>query len=627
MPRTTPVSPQVTVRGKDKNAARLHRDMEKKPDVKGRSTGHAAATAGSQRLIHDLQVHQTRLEMRNDDLEEQVRERTAKLRQINTTLTQEIRFEKLIADLSARFVHVPADRVDGEIENAQRRICQTLGLDRSTLFQFNGPDGEALLTHSWAIEGFNPVPKISMEKLFPWALKRIRSGKTIQYTSLDDAPGEAATDKASVRRFGPKSNITFPLIVGGEVLGGLGFGSLKAERQWPESLISRLQLIAQIIATALARRDADQALRNSEKLSRATFEQAAVGIAHVGVDGRWLRVNNKLCEIFGYSRDEMMKLKFQDITCAEELETDVNYMNRMLSGEIQTYTREKRYIRKNGAVVWGNLSVSLVRNEAGRPMFFISVVEDITERKRAEEELQRVRLQLWHADRVAHTGAITVSLAHELNQPLTAILANAQAGLRYMAAGNPDLEEIREILEDIVQDDKRAGAVVSGLRSILSRRQTMRADVDLAEVIQDSLDLLRSELIGRQVEIGRNLEPESLVLADRAQIQQVILNLVINAVEAMHDPPTGQRQLNLNLTHTEAGDAMVAVRDTGPGISEEHKGRIFESFWTTKEHGMGIGLQISRSIIESHSGRLWFADNPGGGAIFYFTIPLKARDS
>lgn len=594
--------------------------------MKRKIPGSAETAAGPQRLIRRLRARQTRLEMQNDELEHQLRERTATLRQMKTALTHEIGFEKLIADLSARFVHIPGDRVDGEIENAQQRICQTLGLDRSTLFQFNGPDGEAIMTHSWAMEGFQPGPKISMERLFPWTLARIRNGKMIQYTSLEEAPEEAATDVASVRRFGPKSNVTFPLIVGGEVLGGLAFGSLKAERQWPESLVGRLQLIAQIIATALARKDADQALHDSEKLNRATFEQAAVGIAHVGVDGRWLRVNDRLCEIFGYSHDEMMRMKFQDITCAEELETDIQYRNRMLSGEIQTYTREKRYIRKDGAVVWGGLSVSLVRNEAGSPVFFIAVVEDITERKKAEEELQRVRLQLWHADRVAHTGALTVSLAHELNQPLTAILANAQAGLRYMAAGNPDLGEIRDILTDIVQDDKRAGAVVSGLRSILSRRQTMRVDVNLAEAIQDSLDLLRSELIGRQIEIRLSLGPESPVLADRALIQQVVLNLVINAVEAMHDRPTGQRQLDLNLTHTEAGDAMVAVRDTGPGISEEHKGRIFEPFWTTKPHGMGIGLQISRSIIESHSGRLWFANNPDRGAVFYFTLPLRARE-
>ena len=317
-----------------------------------------------------------------------------------------------------------------------------------------------------------------------------------------------------------------------------------------------------------------------------------------------------------------MQLTFQDITHPKDLETDLDYVRQVLSGEIKSYAMEKRYFRKDRSLVWADLTVSLARTAAGEPRHFICVVEDITERKRAEEEMQRLRLQLWHADRVAQTGAITASLAHELNQPLTGILSTAQAGLRFMARGNPDLAEIHGILMNIVHDTKRAGAVINGLRAMLRHKETQREPISLADMIHETLDLLHSELIGRQVEHRLHLESDSRVLADKAQIQQVLLNLVMNALEAMQDQPADQRRLELTLTRTDTGEALVALRDSGPGIPKDHLEKLFEAFWTTKQRGMGIGLPISRSIIESHGGRLWFANHPDRGATFYFALPL-----
>jgi C4-dicarboxylate-specific signal transduction histidine kinase len=267
-------------------------------------------------------------------------------------------------------------------------------------------------------------------------------------------------------------------------------------------------------------------------------------------------------------------------------------------------------------------STDPIRDTAGKVIGAVHVGRDISERKRAEKELQRLRLQLWHADRVAQTGAITASLAHELNQPLTAILSNAQAGLRFMDGGNPDLGEIREILTDIAHDDKRAGAVISGLRNLLRRKETQHETVNLTHTIEEVLALMHSELVGQQIELRLRLEPDFLVQADKGQVQQVILNLAMNAVQAMLGQPTGRRRLELTSTRTNTGEAMVAVRDSGPGIPEEHQGKLFEGFWTTKHEGLGIGLPISRSIIESHGGRLSFANNADQGATFSFTLPL-----
>ncbi len=245
------------------------------------------------------------------------------------------------------------------------------------------------------------------------------------------------------------------------------------------------------------------------------------------------------------------------------------------------------------------------------------------ERERMAGEMQRMRLQLWHTDRVAQTGVITGSLAHELNQPLTGILSTAQAGLRFMARGNPDPGEIHGILTNIVHDTKRAGAIINGLRAMLRQKETAREPMSLAETIHGVLALLHSELIAREVEHRLRLESDSWVLADKAQIQQVFLNLVMNALEAMHDHSAGQRRMELTLTRTDTGEALVSVRDSGPGIPPDQQHHIFKAFWTTKSQGMGIGLPISHSIIESHGGRMWCANHPDGGAVFYFSLPLE----
>ena len=178
-------------------------------------------------------------------------------------LEQRLQFETLLADLSARFVGLPAGELDREIEDAQKRICQALGLDRSTLTQFLGPEGGAMFTHSWAGEGFVPNSLIAVDELFPWASAEVRCGRSIQFATLEDLPVEAAIDKATLQRLGPKSNLTFPLVVGGRVLGGLSFGSVGEEREWPAVLVGRLRLVAEIFANALARKRTEEDLRQA----------------------------------------------------------------------------------------------------------------------------------------------------------------------------------------------------------------------------------------------------------------------------------------------------------------------------------------------------------------------------
>ena len=251
---------------------------------------------------------------------------------------------------------------------------------------------------------------------------------------------------------------------------------------------------------------------------------------------------------------------------------------------------------------------------------------DITESRQKDETLNKLRRQVWHIDRVASTGALAGSLAHELSQPLSAILNNAQAGLRFMSKEKEkiDLDEIREILGDIVRDDKRAGAVINGLRSMLQQRETPRANVDLAQCTEEVIELLHSEFVRFNVQVDRMLEHQLTVKTNKTQIQQVLINLMMNAIEAMSAQPD-ERALKIMLTRHDS-KVQVSISDNGTGIPEGMTDRIFDGFYTTKPQGLGVGLEVCRSIIETHRGNIWAENNPDRGASFYFNLPIETTE-
>ncbi len=250
--------------------------------------------------------------------------------------------------------------------------------------------------------------------------------------------------------------------------------------------------------------------------------------------------------------------------------------------------------------------------------------EDITQRKNSEIELQNLRTQHWHSERVTRTGLLIASLAHELSQPLTAILSNAQAGLRFMAHDQPDLKEIGDILKDIASDDKRAGEIIESLRVMLRRQQSERQLIDLAALAGEVTILLKSELVATQVELECDFVAGCLARVDRAQIQQVLLNLSMNAMEAMVSKSPGQRRLRIGVRGAGQGEVQVSVSDSGFGITQEEFKKVFDAFWTTKSRGTGMGLAISRSIIESHGGRIWVDSRDGEGSTFFVSLPAAA---
>jgi len=220
-------------------------------------------------------------------------------------------------------------------------------------------------------------------------------------------------------------------------------------------------------------------------------------------------------------------------------------------------------------------------------------------------------------------GELAASLAHELNQPLTAILANAQAAQRFLASNPDDMDEVREILKDIVQEDSRASEVIRRIRALVRKEKLELVPLDLANIIRDVVLLVHSDVVMRNIHVSLEFDPAiPPVRCDKIELQQVVLNILLNAFDAMKDCPAHEREVLVRVERDGAPRVKVAVRDRGTGLSADKLDKIFQPFYTTKREGLGMGLSISRSIIDAHGGCLWAENNPDGGATFYFTVPV-----
>jgi FixJ family two-component response regulator/signal transduction histidine kinase len=245
-------------------------------------------------------------------------------------------------------------------------------------------------------------------------------------------------------------------------------------------------------------------------------------------------------------------------------------------------------------------------------------------RARAEGEARALRSRLWHADRVARSGVLTAAIAHELNQPLAAILSNAQAGLAYLAGGGARPEEIRAILESVVRDDRRAAETIRAMRALLRREESGRTRTDVAAALREVLQLLAGELHRQGIRVETTLGAGCWAIADKVQIGQVALNLILNAAAAMQARPRDERSLRVSARRSDDRQVHVAVCDSGIGIAPEHVDAVFEPFWTTRREGLGLGLAICRSILQAHGGAIRVEPNPTRGVTFHFELPAEA---
>jgi PAS domain S-box-containing protein len=362
-------------------------------------------------------------------------------------------------------------------------------------------------------------------------------------------------------------------------------------------------------------------LRRTEAKFRAVFEANLVPLCFWHEDGRILEANDAYLRLTGFTRAELEagQVRWDALTLPEEIHLTQRAAAELAAGKEGSTPYEKVYRLRDGRRVPVLLAGSLLAGYRDRG---VAYTIDLSELKRAEAALQKAQAELAHAARVMIMGELSASLAHELRQPLTAILSNAQAALRFLAAPSLDLDEVRAILADVVEDDQRAGEVIHRLRRLLRRGELERLPLDLNEVIREVVKLMYSEVVIKNVTVILDLRADlPPVPGDRVQLQQVILNLLINGVEAMNAVEDRSRELLIRSCRHGFGGVWVGVRDVGIGLDPEKAERIFDSFYTTKPRRMGLGLSISRSIIEAHGGRLWAAPNERYGTTVQFTLP------
>jgi PAS domain S-box-containing protein len=292
------------------------------------------------------------------------------------------------------------------------------------------------------------------------------------------------------------------------------------------------------------------------------------------------------------------------------------------------YQTEFRLKLPDGAIRWIASRGRVEVDAAGRPVLIRGASRDVTEHKRAEQETQQLQQEIAHAGRVSMMGQLASGLAHEINQPLAAILRNAEAAELFLQDPSPDLDEVRAILTDIRLDDERAGKVIDGMRNLLSRRTLATQRLDVGSLVGDVAALVRVDAMTRHVKLNVDVADDlPRILGDRVQLQQVLLNLILNGMDALNGARPEDRYVRVTAGLDGSGMVEFAVGDGGAGIPTARLGQIFEPFFTTKPSGMGLGLAISRTIIEAHRGRLWAENQSGGGAVFRCTLPTAEHSS
>ena len=535
------------------------------------------------------------------------------------SLEELLAFERLLFDLSARFANVADAQVIAEIESALKQLLKFLGFDRGVFAEFTEGGKQDILC-SVVVRGAEPLLPGPIPAWGDWFVTELRSGRTIVIRSYEDFPQGAGAAAEYYRRVGLRSQLVIPLPVGGRTAASIGFSSFRPTREWPDDFIARVKVIGEVMVQALLRKRSEAALRASEERWRSIFETSTLGITIFDQDLHYVATNPAFRTMLGYTDEELRQLTPLDITVGEERGTALSRLADLQQGKVDHYQVVKQYRRKDGKVIWGHSSVA--RAMESRPEKFIATMIDVTESKGAQDKLRATQTELARVTSLTAAGQMAASMAHEIKQPLAAIVTGGSAGLRWLSKPTPDLQEVRAVLESIVSEGHRANQVIDGIRAMFRNDSREKVLLDVNEVIREVIALLHSELQNHQIlvqtELISQLPP---VLADRVQLQQVVANLVANAIEAMDTVADRARTLRVKSVIGEPDGVLIMVEDSGPGIDPENADRIFHPFFTTKSQGTGMGLPICRSIIEAHNGHLSVRPAADRGSVFEISLP------
>jgi PAS domain S-box-containing protein len=401
---------------------------------------------------------------------------------------------------------------------------------------------------------------------------------------------------------------------------------LRLERSPPRPADELDQLVRAFNQMYARLQVAHHGLEEREAKIRRLVEANIIGIFIFDSEDRIVEANDAFLQIVGYNRDDLVagRVRSTNLTPPEWRDRRARATTELkITGAVQPYERE--YFRKDSSRVPALIGSAAFDERRDQGVTFVL---DLTERRRAEEALRKMQIELAHANRVATMGQLTASIAHEVKQPITSAAAYANAALHFLARTPPKLEKMREALEGIVAASRRAGEVIDRVRTLVRKEQPRSERFDINEAIREVIELMRGEAVKNDVSVQTDLAHGLPVIqGDRVQLQQVILNLIMNAVESMSSVSDGTRALFISTSNAEADGLLVSISDSGPGLPPTNLADIFDAFYTTKASGLGMGLSICRSIVDAHGGRLWATPNEPHGAVFRIMLPIrKNRD-
>ncbi|MFL5505361.1 MAG: ABC transporter substrate binding protein [Gemmatimonadales bacterium] len=540
-------------------------------------------------------------------------------------LEENLRTGRLVAEMEAAFRDMKPEELDGHVERWLEHLAHTLGAERASLSLFAPGNDRLLVPFRWALPGVDPLPEALGQRDFPGTFELIQGGHVVAFSRTVDSSPPNTADRASFTRSHTRSLVLVPLFHETTPLGCLSFSTVTHERAWPLGLVAELQLAAGIFATAIGREREVKAILKEEAFTSAMIATAASRVAIVDRRGTLVRVSESwerpadtisspfvagavgddypmlCCEVGGrHAADAGI------IACG---------LDAVLYGAERRFAHEYAVPQGDGANWFAVTVERFDRYEGGAVVAHL----DVTARRRAEHRAEEQRSQVEHIARVAAVSDLAASIAHELNQPLAAILTNAQAAARLVDRTPVPVADLREILDEIQDDDRRAAEIIGRIRGLLRKELQGVGTLDVNEVIRGVQRLLAATAARRAMKVRLQLSPEEmLVVGDRVQLEQVLINLMTNGFDAMAQSQT--RELVIATQHG-AGGVEVSVADTGTGIAARELPRMFEPFFTTKTEGLGLGLSIAQSIVEAGGGSIEAANRPGGGAIFTFYWP------
>jgi len=446
------------------------------------------------------------------------------------------------------------------------------------------------------------------------------AARTQESVILDDASARGSfSDDEYIRREHARSILCLPLVKQGRLIAVLYLENNLAANVFTPARIAVLNVLASAAAISLENSRLYRELQEREAKIKRLVDANIVGVLISNAEGQIIEANDAFLQMVGYSRDNLTsgRLRWPELTPPEWQAASQRAEAQIRATGIADLF-EKEYVRKDGSRVPVLIAATVIGDARSETLAFVL---DLTERKRAEEERERLRqaqADLAYMSQVITVGELAASLAHEIKQPIAAAVLNAKTCVRWLQGDSPDVTEACEAASRTVKDATRASNIVDRVRSLYRRGTPQRELVDLNEIIQEMIVLLYDTSNRHSIAIRAELATSlPKVMADRVQVQQVLMNLMVNGIEAMKD--TGG-ELTVTSKRTEDGQLLISVSDSGIGLPQEQPDRIFEAFFTTKSQGTGMGLSISRTIVESHGGRLWATANPGRGATFQFTL-------